>query len=298
MVRVREFRIVMPMTLEEYNKGNRYSLSRETKAQSSAEEGVETLANEPFDDPNAPDPRYRKGVFTHKILHLGGRVPKWARALTPKRALMLDEKCWNCPPYSKTIYTSEYFGEKFMLSVETIQLEDRGETENALGLPEHVLKDRAVDFIDIVGDPFDKSTYEEKEDPGKFKSVKVERGPLVKNFRETHEPVMCVYKLVVAQFKVKAVKKKAESLMTKMGMRDLLLPFHRHIFCWMDDWYDKSLEEILAFEKEIQAELNQLEFKTGTKGGKLDIHAPDGDLVEVPQDEQLSTPGPKHQPVE
>lgn len=37
--------------------------------------------------------------------------------------------------------------------------------------------------------------------PSKFKSMKTGRGPLVGNWRETMEPVMCAYKLVKVHFK-------------------------------------------------------------------------------------------------
>ena len=291
MVLIKEFRIVMPMSSEEYNRGSRYSLAKETKLQSSAEEGVETLVNEPFDDPSAPDPRYRKGVYTHKVLHLGARVPSLVRRITPKKALMLDEKSWNCAPYCKTVYSSSYFGEKFSLTVETvIKDNDRGQTENALDLPAHVLSKRLVDMVDIVGDPGIES---DAEHPGKVRSEKAGRGPLQPDFARTHEPVMCVYKLVVGVFRQKPISKKAEEMMLQMGMRDLLLPFHRHIYLWMDEWFHLTNEEIAQHEASIYAELNQLDFKTGTKGGApLDEKAPEV-LTEVPEEERLSTPQSK-----
>jgi hypothetical protein len=48
-------------------------------------------------------------------------------------------------------------------------------------------------------------------------------------------------------------------------MRDLLLPFHRQIFCTIDEWFPQSLEEIREYEKSIQEKLNLVKYKTDPK---------------------------------
>jgi hypothetical protein len=115
----------------------------------------------------AEDPRMEEGVHALKVLHLGNRVPKLVRLLTPSNALMLEEESWNCFPYCKTVYrrflffpfflfviflfSSHYFGKRFTLTVETMVLDDdRGEHINALGLSEAQLKLREIDYIDIL----------------------------------------------------------------------------------------------------------------------------------------------------
>jgi hypothetical protein len=49
MVRVVEFRICLPLSLEEYERGFIYTLAKATAENSGGGEGVETLVNEPFD---------------------------------------------------------------------------------------------------------------------------------------------------------------------------------------------------------------------------------------------------------
>ena len=143
-------------------------------------QGVTTLENKPFeDDGDDVDPRLECGVYTHKILHMGPKVPKLVRVLTPKDALMLEEKSWNCYPYTKTVYASHYFGKRFQMTVETMVIEDdRGEHPNALDLSEDVLKLREIDYIDIVEDEVPSGGLVDSDDPAKFVSKETGRGPL------------------------------------------------------------------------------------------------------------------------
>ncbi len=77
MVRVVEFRICLPMSLEEYERGFVYTLAKTTQQNSKDGEGVETVENAEFDlGDAAEDPRMEAGVHALKILHLGNRAPK------------------------------------------------------------------------------------------------------------------------------------------------------------------------------------------------------------------------------
>jgi hypothetical protein len=135
MVRVVEFRVCMPLSMDEYERGFIFALAKTTQQTAGDGEGVETRLNERFVDADATDPRMEEGVHALKTLHLGARAPKLVRLLTPKNALMLVEESWNCYPYCKTVYTSPYFGKRFTLTVETMVLaDDRGEHPNALHL--------------------------------------------------------------------------------------------------------------------------------------------------------------------
>ncbi len=44
---------------------------------------------------------------------------------------------------------------------------------------------------------------------------------------------------------------------------DLLLPLHRQIFCWIDEWYGMSMDQIKAYELEVQKRQNAMGFATG-----------------------------------
>ena len=209
--------------------------------------------------------------------------------LTPANALMLEEESWNCFPYCKTVYRSNFFGKRFSLTVETMVLDDdRGEHPNALGLSEERLKLREVDYIDIVEDEVESEYIHSNENPSTFVSKATGRGPLAPKFYKTCKPCVCVYKVVTVNLEFGPFQKKAESLCLSAGMRDLLLPFHRQVFCWIDEWFGMTKEQTLAFERETQAKLNQMQFST-KRGGDGQMSA-EASVALIKEEDQAHTP--------
>jgi len=247
MVLVKEFRVVMPVTLEEYQIGQLYSVAKTSNLETHDDAGVEILKNEPFENEDS------KGQYTHKIYHLGSRVPGWLRALAPASALQLEEEAWNAYPYCKTVLTSPFMGDKFKFVIESRHFADKGEQENVHNLPKKELKKRDVEMIDITS-PVEKKDYKEEEDPTKFKSEKTGRGPLEEGWIENADPVMCAYKLVTVEFRWWGLQTKIENFM--MGMEtNIFLKFHKQIFCWIDEWYGMSMEEVRKYEDELREQM-------------------------------------------
>lgn len=170
--------------------------------------------------------------------------------------LLTLEKSWDCFPHTKTVVTSPFLGEKFFLIIESMHAEDRGEQKNILNLDAKTIKDRSVSFIDIALDQVDdKTQYRDDEDPKLFRSKTTERGPLnSKDWTKSSSPVMCCYKLVKARCKLWGVQSKLENYLMNME-KDIFLSFHKRVFCWMDDWYPLTYEQILESEEKYWKEL-------------------------------------------
>jgi len=240
----------LPMTLEEYQVGQLYSVAKTSNLETHDDAGVEILTNEPFENEEMG-----KGQYTHKIYHLGSRLPGWARALAPASALMLEEKAWNAYPYCKTVLTSPFMEDKFKFIIETRHVADKGESENVHNLPEKELKKREVEIIDITS-PAPEKDYKEDEDPTTFHSEKTGRGPLESGWIEKADPVMCAYKLVTVEFKWWGLQTRVENFMMSMET-NIFLKFHKQVFCWIDEWHGMSMEEVRAFEDELREQLNK-----------------------------------------
>ena len=60
----------MPVTVEEYQIGQLYSVAEASKNETGGGEGVEVLRNEPYDNYPLLNGQYTKGQYTHKIYHL------------------------------------------------------------------------------------------------------------------------------------------------------------------------------------------------------------------------------------
>ena len=67
---IREYRIVMPLSVEEYQRGMLWSIVEASKAETGGGEGVEILKNEPFTDQPLFHGEFSEGQYTKKIYHL------------------------------------------------------------------------------------------------------------------------------------------------------------------------------------------------------------------------------------
>ncbi|KAM8842885.1 cytoplasmic phosphatidylinositol transfer protein 1-like [Synchiropus picturatus] len=264
---LKEYRICMPLTVEEYRIGQLYMISKHSHEQSDRGEGVEVISNEPYTDPT-----HGPGQFTEKRVFLNSKLPSWAQAVVPK-IFYVTEKAWNYYPYTITVilllyffymvalittYPEEYtcsFLPKFSIHIVTKYEDNNGCNDNIFGTE---LKDqeREVCFVDIAYDEIPERYYKESEDLRHFKSEKTSRGNLQDGWRETQNPIMCSYKLVTVKFEVWGLQTRVEQFVHKV-IRDVLLLGHRQAFAWVDEWIDMTMDEVRDFERTIQEATNQ-----------------------------------------
>ncbi|XP_055339764.1 phosphatidylinositol transfer protein alpha isoform-like [Paramacrobiotus metropolitanus] len=254
---IKEYRIILPMSVEEYQIAQLYSVDQASKRETGGGEGVEIVTNEKYDGVNLLEGQPTSGQFTHKVYHMKSKVPAWLRFIAPKGSLEFHEKAWNAYPYCRTKYSNpQYMKDKFWLTIESLHLADRGTSENVHNLPPEKLAKREVVYIDIANDYVDPKEYKAEWDPSKFRCEKAQRGPLTGNWKDTADPVMCCYKLVTIEFKWFGIQSKVESWSHK-AERKLFLNFHRQVFCWMDEWYGLTMDDIREIEEKTKEMLDE-----------------------------------------
>jgi hypothetical protein len=263
---IKEFRVVMPLTVEEYQIGQLYSVAEASMNETGGGEGIEVVKNEPFENYPLLGGRYSKGQYTYKKYHLASKVPAFIRMLAPKGSMEIHEEAWNAYPYCRTVITNPgYMKENFFITIESLHLADRGTQSNVHELNPEKLRQREVVMIDIASDPIASSDYKALEDPSKFKSDKSGRGPLVADWRESVTPVMTCYKLVCSEFKWFGLQNRVENFIQRAERR-LFTNFHRQVFCWIDRWYGMTMDDIRALEERVREELDR-QRKTGDVRG-------------------------------
>ncbi|KAG0716142.1 Protein retinal degeneration B [Chionoecetes opilio] len=266
MVMSVEYRIPLPLTVDEYRIAQLYMLAKKSRQESHGEgSGVEILVNEPYTDGPGPD---GKGQYTHKVYHVGSHLPGWLKSLIPKSALSVEEEAWNAYPYTKTRFTCP-FVEKFNIEVETYYFNDGGQQENVFNLSKSDMKQREIDLIDVVKDQLYGADYLEDEDPRKYISQKTSRGPLTDNWIEDYsdmckgkntpldngEAIMCAYKLCKVEFRYWGMQTKIEKFIHDIALRKTMLRAHRQAWAWMDEWWGLTIEDIRNIENETQTML-------------------------------------------
>ena len=79
MVLIREYRVPLPMTVEEYQRAQLYAVAKMSDSESGGGgAGVEIIKNESYKSERTG----KRGQYTKKIYHLGTRVPG-QRAVRP-----------------------------------------------------------------------------------------------------------------------------------------------------------------------------------------------------------------------
>ncbi|TNN20269.1 Phosphatidylinositol transfer protein alpha isoform isoform 1 [Schistosoma japonicum] len=272
---IKEFRIILPLTVDEYRVGQLWAVAEASKNETGGGEGIEVLVNEPFDrEVNPPESpliangeEFFSGQYTHKRFYLASKVPGYVRFLAPKGSLEVDEKAWNAYPYCRTILQNpKYMQDNFTLIIESMHVQDKVNIENIHNLPPKLLAQREVIYIDIANDQLHiASDYDPSCDPRIYQSVKTGRGPLVgpRWWENTDLPIMCAYKLVTCEFKWWGIQGRVENMIQSQERR-IFLNFNRQVFCWLDKWHGLSMSDIRDVENKTKEELDQV--------GLLDIN--------------------------
>ncbi|XP_041854794.1 membrane-associated phosphatidylinositol transfer protein 2-like isoform X5 [Melanotaenia boesemani] len=253
---IKEYRIPMPMSVEEYRIAQLYMIQKKSREESCGEgSGVEILENKPYTDGPGGT-----GQYTHKVYHIGMHIPSWFRSILPKAALRVEEESWNAYPYTRTRYTCP-FVEKFSIDIETYYKPDTGNQADVFNLSATDKRQRTIDPIDIVTDPIPPHEYKAEEDPRLYKSVKTQRGPLRDDWIEEYNnnpgktPIMCAYKLCKVEFRYWGMQSKIERFIHDVGLRKVMVRAHRQAWCWQDEWYGLTIEDIRQLELETQLAL-------------------------------------------
>ncbi|TYJ18306.1 hypothetical protein E1A91_A09G114700v1 [Gossypium mustelinum] len=253
MVQLKEFRIVMPMSLEEYQVAQMYMVMKMQQQSTNGDEGVEVLENKRFQDDV-----FGKGQYTSKVYRLQSKAPAWLTTIAPKDALVMQEEAWNAYPRCKTVIKCPYFT-KFSLTIETVHRADNGTSENVHGLNEEQLAARQVEIIDIASAETDYWSYaigSSSFDFPKFKSTKSGRGPLLDGWQDNCRPVMTAYKLVTIDAPYWGFGYRLEQALLA-GERALFIESHRNCFGWIDEWFGLTMQQIRELEQQGDCLLNE-----------------------------------------
>lgn len=298
MTIIKEYRITLPITVEEYQVAQLYSVAESSKNETGGGEGVQVLVNDPYlaDDDMSKNSKGRPGQYTHKLFHLESRVPSFIRMIAPKGSLTIDERAWNAYPYCKTVITNPgYMKDNLEIELLTWHKPDDGTTENVHELDAATWKKVEAVNIDITS-TIAENDYKKETDPTLYKHGPSDRGPLTKvwltelrqmcksitNARQLNmdapahkpQPHMTCYKLVTAKFKWFGLQNRVEKYIHTAEKRIFTL-FHRQVFCWMGPhgdsstgWYGMTMADIRRIEAETKQALDQ-ERSKGEKRGHV-----------------------------
>uniref|UniRef100_A0A915D705 LNS2/PITP domain-containing protein n=1 Tax=Ditylenchus dipsaci TaxID=166011 RepID=A0A915D705_9BILA len=262
---IKEYRILLPLTVEEYRIAQLYMIQKKSRLDSSGEgSGVEIITNKPYTDGPGGS-----GQYTFKIYHIGNKIPVWIRSVLPSTAFEAHEESWNAYPFTKTRYSCPLM-DRFSVEVETRYVDDAGTQTNVFQLTKEELQAQGCDVMDFVKDPISNHDYCAEEDPKVYQSKKTGRGPLNDGWVEQHlkenKPVMCAYKICRVEFRYWGLQTRAERWIHDLALRGTMMRAHRQAWAWQDEWVDLTMADIRRLEAEAQTYLSN--FMSSSATGK------------------------------
>lgn len=284
--RIVEYRYVLPLSVEEFQRAQPYVIAKSSKQEaernassvrvcssrpcccSSAAEAnlssslvhstaralrcaqaIELLKNEPFADD------FGTGHYSQKRYFIRDRLPSVIAKLAPKSAQNIEEHCWNAYPRIKTVLRIPFFNKASIVVLSHHVDNDDGQQENALNLSPEQLAVREIAHINVATEPVPDKEYRVSDDPAKATS-KTGRLPLAADWQaRSPGKMMCVYKAALVTFDYTGVQKKAE-LSTLETYKNVFTLSHKQAVAWMDDWLDLTLAQALDYETRTFAELS------------------------------------------
>lgn len=296
-MKIYEYRIIIPATLEKYQIANIYMTAKRSQEESKQVqgEGIETIKDEPFSNEK------ESGVYTYKIMHFKSRIPRFMRWALPDKYCHCHEESYNAFPHYNTIYNQPGLGENFIMSVESYHVPYKhGEPipDNLLNLTPKELEMRKIMYLDVLGN---------KPKPSKERDLSKWQCPILgvtKPFAEynpkkkkkddslTEPPdwtttfdgeMMVAVKVVKFMFKWKGLQTVVEKFGTQKFYPNLFTDAHRDILRWSDQWASMDMQQVREYEKRVYEETNALGFEKDDD--KPDEEIPDEKPKGVPDEE-------------
>ncbi|XP_033639182.1 phosphatidylinositol transfer protein beta isoform-like [Asterias rubens] len=246
----KEFRTLLPFSVDEFLLGYRWSIAESSILETGGGEGVQIVDDRTVDGKEEGDLHY-----THRILHLETKAPPIFSGLAGG-LFKVHEKSWLASSGATTQYTEKrIMGDEFEMEIRSKFIDgDDCQTEGVLsqsGSAEVI----QVDFT--AGIP-----AQQEFDPTQCAS---DQGPLTPGWaRSGDRPQMCVYTYVEVNFGWEIMQLVEERAMG--AYQAILKKFYGQMFCWADDWAGLSEKKVEKKEMDTKTELNRIRQEGEVRG--------------------------------
>ncbi|OHT02319.1 Phosphatidylinositol transfer protein beta isoform [Tritrichomonas foetus] len=265
-MRILEFRIIVPTSLEKYKIGMRHMVNEYVKTTQADGEGIEIVECKPYEKEN------ESGIYTYKIFHFKSKIPSFIRWAIPDKYLHIHEKSYNGFPH---LFTNEFvpgMADQLLLSIETQHFEYKKDMEfpnNSVNLTDEELSQREIIYIDILnGQP--QSDNPNEQIVGFTCPEAGINTPITEpdGYDPSQPPkwidnyegdLMCCVKVIRFNFKWFGLQTAVEAYVSDIFYPKLFTESHRKIIGSMKDWYNLTWEEVRKQEEEIEAKQKEQE---------------------------------------
>ncbi|GFE53838.1 hypothetical protein BaOVIS_012420 [Babesia ovis] len=249
-MKVIEFRIPLPISLEMFQRCSLYLVTQASIKEVETGSAFEIVTNEPCERNGL------SGRHSIKRYHFGKNLPSWLQAILGKELTVVSEESWATFPYIFTKYTNKKLS-SFQFSFESMNYDGLEQHENALNLNEKDLSRRKVIVLDLS--EFKKcKLYNAEWDVTLAKSQYTDVLPMPRGWlNEPGRSGIVSYKVLKIDIPYFGfLASKIENFMVNY-LQDRMMAYLSHAVSSIDEWYHANMDELRIKEEECYDLLNQ-----------------------------------------
>lgn len=257
-MRIIEFRVFLPFTLNQTRISSRYTLARRSKEETKGGDGVEIIEKKDITSEN------NKGVYVHRVYHIKAHAPSFVRWAIPESYGHVHEYYENCYPNLDTRFMVPGMGNSMTLTNTTRHIAFKNGDEipdNLANLTDSEKEIRTVCYLDLLNGP--KSMFGDFNCRGKSCEKAGIHEMVSKDNRSDESkppswiqnydgPMTLCVKVIKFDFQWRGLQSSIEKYVTHTVFHDMFLGTYRAQVVWAEDWYNLSDEDIDAYESSVQ----------------------------------------------
>ena len=250
-MKIVDFRILVPLSMIEYQKGMRYVYMRKTKEEIESGQEIDFLET---------SVKEKDGVqyeYSHKIIHIGKKIPKIIRWALPKNIGEIHEENYRGHPRSETRLSIPGMDRKFKCDILSFCQEYTPHEQNAFSLTPKEMSHLHVCYLDL----FNNEPVHQNHDPRRMKSKYYNFNQFFLSSRKEKSdsppwwslsyrgPLIICHKLVKVECHVDGISKTLEKHVCQDICRNLYLDNHQCLISWIDEWINLTDSKLMELER-------------------------------------------------
>ena len=269
-MRIVEFRVIVPFTMEQTRIASRYANARRAKEGTKGGDGVEMIEKKEIEEEGV------KGIYAHRIYHVKSHVPAAIKWVLPEKYSHVHEHYKNVFPHYDTYFEIPDMGSDMVLKNESrIIPYHKGDQipDNIMGLSEEHLQMRKIVYLDLVngsGGRYDEYKVEGFSCPeagiskisAPNKTVDESNIPSwVQNYEGT---MTLIIKCVTFEFKWWGAQSLVERIVPGV-FHDMFMGTHKAMILWSPEWCHLDDAGVDRYENQVRDVVNKSDFDKNDK---------------------------------
>lgn len=262
-MKIVEWRVILPLTLDQYRRAEKYSIARRTLDDADQNGGLERVVSDQREW-QGEQANYTKLFYRYKK-----RILTFMRVVLPNNFTDLIEEVYDQFPKKTSVFSILNRPDTLKMTVTTHVLEYQGVDQvfdDTEVYSQEEIQNREIFYLDIVNWSSAKSNdykIDGFECPEANISKLTATGKPDKHIipdwvKSYNGPMVIARKVVRCKVSIFGLSSLAEDLVTNKLLSGLYSDLHKSMVFWAKDWNNLNFNDVLKYDSEIAAKVNQM----------------------------------------